>query len=248
MQPTYGMYQVSAAINDAEVIDVPLTASFQPDVAALRPFFQQPEVKLMFCCSPNNPTGNTMDKAVLQELANSFRGLLVVDEAYVDFCPDKSVLPRLGELPNLVVLQTFSKAWGLAGLRLGAAYASGEIISILDKIKPPYNINAYTQQEVLRQVQQKRHLVAEFREMIAEQRNWLTEQLNELSLVQKVYPSEANFILAVFNQPDLVYQQLVARGIVVRNRNKLVPGTLRITIGTPQENQQLITALKAMNL
>lgn len=246
MPPTYGMYQVCAGINDVDVIKVPLNEQFQPNLDALQRHMQQPDVKLLFCCSPNNPTGNVMDVAVIKQLAAGFNGLVVVDEAYIDLCPHQSVLPLLGQIPNLVVLQTFSKAWGLAGLRLGMAYASSAIISILNKIKPPYNINAYTQQQGLRLLQQEQQQVAHYRALITEQRTWLTEQLQQLAMVRRVYPSEANFVLAVFDQPDVVYNHLAGHGVVVRNRNSQVAGSLRITIGTPAENQQLMHLLKEM--
>lgn len=242
--PTYGMYEVSAGINDVEVARVPLDADFQPDMDGISTYLSNERLKLIFFCSPNNPTGNVMQAELVLDIARRFHGLVVVDEAYIDLCPEHSLLPQLKEIPNLVVMQTFSKAWGLAGLRLGMAFASLAIIDVLKKIKPPYNINSYTQQQALLALQNA-DSVEQYRELITTQRALLKDALLQLSFVKKIYPSDANFLLVQVTEPDKTYQYLIDRGIVVRNRSSVVPGCLRITIGTEEENAQLITALKA---
>lgn len=245
LPPTYGMYEVAAGINDVEVLRIPLTEDFQPDEEQINLLLDDPNLKLIFLCSPNNPTGNVMEVEVVKRIATQFHGLVVVDEAYVDLCPEQSMLQLVNELPNLVVLQTFSKAWGMAGLRLGMAFAPVAIIEVLKKIKPPYNINTYTQQQAL-QALQNAGQVAAYRQLVNEQREKLVQALEKLSFVSRVYPSQANFVLVKMEDPNEAYRYLVGKGIVVRNRNKIVPGCLRITIGTEEENIALITALKEL--
>lgn len=244
--PTYGMYEVAAHINDVEVIKVPLTDQFQIDLKRLPDIIMQPEVKLIFLCSPNNPTGNLLKKADLINLLNDFKSIVVLDEAYIDFSPEASLLPYLSRHPNLVILQTFSKAWGLAGIRLGMALANENIIAILDKIKPPYNISELTQQLALKQLGNeagKNETVA----ILHEQRQLLINSLSSVKNVLKIFPSDANFLLMKFKEPKKVYNYLVEQGVVVRDRSSTVDGCLRITIGTSVENKKLIELLNHLS-
>lgn len=242
--PTYGMYSVSARVNNVEIIEVPLTRNFEFDLENTLQSVND-RTKLIFICSPNNPSGNLLDKQKILNLVQAFSGLVVVDEAYIDFADDDGFLPLLDNYDNLFVMQTFSKAWGMAGLRLGIGYGNPQLIALLDKIKPPYNINSYTQQAAWKSLGnsgQQRQWVAE----ILQQRNWLKYQLEQLELVDKVYPSDANFLLAVFSDPKGVYSYLVDNHIIVRDRSKvqLCEGSLRITVGTNEENRQLIQYLE----
>lgn len=245
LPPTYGMYEVSANLNDVELQAVQLTADFQIPVQQVLAQVK-PATKLIFLCSPNNPTGNLLEAESIETILNNFDGLVVVDEAYIDFADAPSWARRLEEFPNLVVLQTFSKAWGMAGLRLGMAFASAEIVSLLDKIKPPYNINEATQRIALEALSHTEALKDMVEEMVQE-RTLLMQALPTLACVEKVYPSEANFILVKVSDANALYHYLLDRGIVVRNRSGL-PGCencLRISVGTLEENQELLAALAA---
>lgn len=240
MPPTYGMYDVSAAVNDVAVVPISLTPEFAIDLPRVKAALQPP-VKMLFICSPNNPTGNCFDAAVIVDILNHFNGIVILDEAYIDFAPNKSLLPRLAEFPNLVILQTFSKAWGMAGLRVGMAFANPVLIEVLNKIKPPYNVNSLTQQLVLKaleQVEAKNEMVRQ----ILTQREWLTDALQTLNFVLKIYPTDANFILIKTTHPGEIYHHLTEHGIIVRDRSRvpLCEGCLRITVGTPEQNQRLI--------
>ncbi len=240
--PTYGMYAVSAQINDIEIVRLPLRENFQlPALATIKN-----EIKstgLLFICSPNNPTGTVYGLAQIKEMADGFYGLVVVDEAYIDFSSSESALALLDSTPNLVVLQTMSKAWGLAGLRLGIAAASKEIIKVLNKIKPPYNVNTLSQAKGI-EVLRNDDLVQQQIKQIQDQRKALRRALQATKGVRKVYPSEANFILAEFDQAATVFRELQSKGIIIRNRTRLIKNCLRITVGTPQQNKLLITTLK----
>ena len=243
--PTYGMYRVSASINQVEVKEQPLTPAFELNVQGIKDT-SNANSKVLFLCSPNNPTGNALSASDIENLLKNFRGIVFVDEAYIDFAPSKSILPLIKKYPNLVVSQTFSKARGRAGIRLGVAYASKEIIRLLRKIKPPYNINDLTAQAALTQLND-----ADFesdRTYIIQERNRLQEALEAMPMVQKVYPSEANFLLVKFDQANLRYQQLLEAGIVVRNRSSQLhcENCLRITIGTIEENDQFLQTLKLL--
>lgn len=242
--PTYGMYAVSAGINNAPVLEVPLDRSFQLDSEAVLAAVQ-PQTKLMFLCSPNNPTGNALDRDAILALAQRFHGLVVVDEAYIDYAPARSVLPQLRDHANLVVLQTFSKAWGLAELRLGMAFASPEIVRILNKIKPPYNVSGLTQRlglQALANAAQQQRMVAETLALRAA----LADGLAALPFVHGVFPSDANFLLVQTRDPRAIYRHLLEEGIVVRDRSSLpgCAGCLRITVGTAAENERLLQALR----
>ena len=245
--PTYGMYEVSANINDVAFKKVNLTADYQLDLDGIANAIDA-HTKLIFICSPNNPTGNSIRRQDIETILNNFQGLVVVDEAYINFSAVKSFTQELAEYPNLVVLQTLSKAWGLAALRLGMAFASKEIIAVYNKIKPPYNINQATQDIVLEALDQVDQVNDWIKETVAE-REKLVRELLELDYVQHITPSDANFILVKMEQPREVYDYLVQYGIIVRDRSKveLCEGCLRITVGTPAENQILLEKLNQIN-
>lgn len=241
--PTYGMYEVSASINDVQLKRVALLPDFQLNVEGILDAANA-ETKLIWICSPNNPTGNSIRFEDVETILNNFSGLVVVDEAYINFARQKSMLSLLEEYPNLVVLQTFSKAWGLAALRLGMAFASKEIVSWLNKIKPPYNINQSTQDLALQAMNDVGMVNDMIREIVA-MREALIEVFGRMPLVQKVYPSDANFILIKVPKATDLYQFLLAKGIVVRDRSRveLCEGCLRITVGTEEENTQLVDGM-----
>ncbi|MFY7787934.1 MAG: histidinol-phosphate transaminase, partial [Thermoflexibacteraceae bacterium] len=246
LPPTYGMYEVSANINNVAVRKVSLKPDFQLDTPAI---FKQIDAntKIIFVCSPNNPTANLIDNESISALLEKFSGIVVVDEAYIDFSEAISWTQSLSKYPNLVVLQTFSKLWGLAALRLGMAFASPEIIAYLNKVKPPYNINAVTQALALSALQNNSQ-VESWKNTILAERDLLVKSLGELPQVEKIYPSDANFVLVKLQGADTIYKKLVDLQIVVRNRSKvtLCEDCLRITIGTPEENVLLINALKKL--
>ncbi|WP_310392573.1 histidinol dehydrogenase [Hymenobacter sp.] len=245
--PTYGMYEVAATLNDVRVERLPLTPDFHLPSNAVD-VLARSAAKLLFLCSPNNPTGNLLASGVLETIIRTFNGLVVVDEAYADFAAAPSWTTRLAEFPRLVVLQTFSKAWGLAGLRLGVAYAAPALVAYLDKIKPPYNISAATQQHALAALSAAPRLPA-MRAALLEGRAWLAQQLLLVPIVEHVFPSEANFLLVRFRtDATLVYDHLRAQGIVVRNRTSQpgCAGCLRLTVGTPDENARLLRALRGL--
>ncbi|WP_192820834.1 histidinol-phosphate transaminase [Rufibacter sp. LB8] len=245
LPPTYGMYEVSANIHNIGIQRVPLDAQFQPHFEAISQK-QTERTKILFLCSPNNPTGNILEPATVERLIKGFKGIVVVDEAYIDFTQTPSWSTRLAEFPNLVVLQTLSKAWGMAGLRLGMAFASPEIIGYLNKIKPPYNINAVTQ-ELVTAALDKTTQLQEMLQVITSERQRVMAAFESLALIEKIYPSDANFVLVQVPNANALYAYLLERGVVVRNRSSQ-PGCancLRITIGTPSENDHLLDSLRA---
>lgn len=241
-QPTYGMYSVSASVNLTEQVTVPLTADFQLNVAALRES-TTPNCKLLFLCSPNNPSGNLLRHQDIAAILDFFPGIVVIDEAYIDFADSPGWVPRLPEFQRLVVLQTFSKAWGLAGLRLGMAFASNEIISWLNRIKPPYNINTLTQQIALEKISAP--FPAAQIATLKQERARLALQLARLKITKQVYPSDANFLLVRVENANETYAHLLQHEMVVRNRSMvmLCENCLRITVGLPEENTKLIELL-----
>ena len=241
--PTYGMYEVCANINDVPVKAVSLTSDFQLDLEALENAIDA-HTKLIFLCSPNNPTANSLVREDVEMLLNNFDGLVVIDEAYINFSRQRSFTMDLPEYPNLVVMQTFSKAWGLAALRLGMTMASAEIISILNKIKPPYNINQSTQELVIKALDNLDDVNAMIVEIV-KQRGELAYTLDQMPFVQQVYPSDANFLLVKVDDAVGIYNYLKDQGIIVRNRNNVIlcEGCLRITVGTEQENRELVDTL-----
>ncbi len=242
--PTYGMYEVSANINDVEVRKVNLTEDFQLDLEGIAEALDM-HTKIIFVCSPNNPTGNSIDPIDIETLLVNFKGLVVVDEAYINYSKQKSFTHSLPEFPNLVVLQTLSKAWGLAALRLGLAFASKEIIEVFNKIKPPYNINQATQDLVLEALDHVETVNEWIKTTVAERED-LIRKLNSLKQVVKITPSDANFILVKLEQPGKLYRYLVDKGIIVRDRSKvtLCEDSLRITVGTKVENERLLDEIQ----
>lgn len=243
LPPTYGMYRVCADIANVAVEDMPLNKRFQPEVTAILAKASA-RSKLLFLCSPNNPSGNSFALNDIKTLADGFPGIVVVDEAYIDFSAQPSCLQLLAQCPNMVVMQTFSKAWGMAGIRLGMAFASPEIIQLFNKVKPPYNINQLTQQVVLQALRNHAQKEAWVKQIISE-RSMLQHYLGSLDYIERIYPSDANFILVKMQNPRRVYEVLMEQGIIVRDRSKvlLCEGCLRITIGTPEENEKLFEAL-----
>ena len=244
LPPTYGMYEVLANINAIELVKIPLVENFQPNVKEIVKC-QDAKTKVLFLCSPNNPTANSFNASKIETLIKEFNGIVVIDEAYIDFSIEDSWLGRLDEFPNLIVTQTLSKAYGLAAIRLGICCASKEIISILNKIKPPYNVNQLTQdvalQSLLNQEKVKNNITA-----IISERNQLIRDLENVEIVEKVYSSDANFLLVKVDDANLHYKQLVKLGIIARKRTTqiLCDNCLRFTVGTADENKKLINTLK----
>jgi histidinol-phosphate aminotransferase len=247
LPPTYGMYGVLANINSVENREVLLSSDFEPQVSAILKAVNQ-YTKILFLCSPNNPTGNTFSDESVVSLLQNFNGLVVIDEAYIDFSKKQSWVNELDEYPNLVITQTLSKAYGLAGIRLGICYASSPVIAILNKIKPPYNVNELTQKRALVRLADKEKIQYEIDSIIA-QREDLLKVLNEVIFVTKIYPTEANFVLIKVDDANKRYTELIAKGIVIRNRTTqpLCDNCLRLTIGTAEENKKLIDALLELN-
>ncbi|SFD69467.1 histidinol-phosphate transaminase [Thermophagus xiamenensis] len=243
--PTYGMYQVAADINNIEVRKAFLTSDFQLDPQAVLNQVDE-HTKIIFLCSPNNPTGNCFRDRDVLEVLKGFDGIVVMDEAYIDFAPEKSWLPRLNDWPGLIILQTFSKAWGMAGIRLGMAFANKQIINTFSKIKYPYNINILTQKTALDFITQKHTQMQAWVKEILSEKKILTNALKQLPFVQHIFPSDANFLLIKTQNPKKIYNFLVEKKIIVRDRSSvaLCEGCLRITVGTPRENRTLISALK----
>jgi len=241
--PTYGMYEVSANINDVEVRRATLLDDFQLDLVHLENLVDS-NTKIIWICSPNNPTANSMNRQDVEVVLNNFPGLVVIDEAYINFSRHKSFIQELSDYPNLVVLQTMSKAWGLAGLRMGMAFASEAIIDVYNKVKPPYNISQVNQELALKALEEVGQVNDMIRQLVA-MRDLLARDLVALPLVQTVFPSDANFLLVKMDNARGVYERLLEDGIVVRDRSKveLCAGCLRITVGTEKENQELLKAL-----
>ena len=243
MSPSYGMYEVCADINDVEYRRVPLTDDFSLDADAMLATADE-RTKVMWICSPNNPTGNAFALDEIEAICSRLAGIVVVDEAYIDFSTRGSMLSCLDSLPNLIVMQTLSKAWGSASVRLGIAYASAEIIDIFNKVKYPYNINLLTQRYAIDRLERHSE-VAAWVELLKANRQWLIEALGSLRCVKHIYPTDANFVLVCVSDAEAIYDYLRAGGIIVRNRNRVEKclGCLRITVGTAEENEKLINAL-----
>ncbi|MCT3639898.1 histidinol-phosphate transaminase [Elizabethkingia anophelis] len=240
--PTYGMYEVSANINDTELLQLPLNSDFQIDKESILPFLKDENLKLIFICSPNNPTGNSIEN--VDFILEKFNGIVFVDEAYIDFSTQKSWAEKLSQYPNLIISQTFSKARGLAAVRVGIAYSSPEIIALFNKTKPPYNVSQLNQEAALIALLDDKRYQSEIKTILGEKER-LEKELLQLSVIKKIYPSDANFILVEVNDADGIYNNLVQQKIITRNRNSVIAGCIRITIGTTEENNQLIAALKA---
>jgi len=244
LPPTYGMYSVLANINAVENKQVLLTETYQPRVAQILKEVNK-NSKILFLCSPNNPSGNSFTKEIVEELLLKFNGLVVIDEAYIDFSEESSWLERLAQFPNLVITQTLSKAYGLAGIRLGVCYASEEIIKVLNSIKPPYNVNELTQQRAVERLRNMEAVEKEVAEIIS-QRDLLIEALKKVPFMKVIYPTDCNFVLVKVDDANKRYDQLIKKGIVIRNRTTqpLCENCLRLTIGTSSENIKLIRALE----
>ncbi|WP_426430382.1 histidinol-phosphate transaminase [Winogradskyella sp. HB-48] len=247
LPPTYGMYEVLANTNAIDVLSVELGVDFQPKAEDILNT-QNSNTKLLFLCSPNNPTANSFKVPIIEKLLNNFKGIVVIDEAYIDFSEDESWTSRLSDFPNLIVTQTLSKAYGMAGIRLGICYASTEIISILNKIKPPYNVNQLTQQKAIQRLENQQDVKSEIQKIISE-RSLLIKALGLVTWIDTIYPTQANFVLVKVDDANKRYNQLVEKGIVVRNRTNqpLCDNCLRFTVGTSQENEKLIEVLKKLN-
>jgi histidinol-phosphate aminotransferase len=246
--PTYGMYGVSADINDVAVGEVKLTSEFQPDVRSILEAVT-PRTKLIFICSPNNPTGNLMRRELVMEIVENFDGIVVVDEAYIDFAEEPSIMSEIHSFANLVVLQTFSKAWGMAGVRVGLAFAGVQIIGLMNRVKSPYNVSAIAQQAVVDALDNG-SMVRDWIETARVERLRVERSLGEINVIQRIFPSDANFLLVKVDDASGVYRHLIEEKIVVRNRSNVVlcEGCLRMTIGTPEENNRLLDALVSFEM
>ena len=245
--PTYGMYGVSAAINDVEIIKVPLDENFGLDISALIPLLADERIKLIFICSPNNPTGNCMDPDSIEFIIRNFSGIVVIDEAYADFSGKPSFIEKTGMYDNLIVMQTFSKAMGMAAARIGMAFASPAILKYFFRVKPPYNISTLNQVAALERLSDFKPVTIQTETIIAE-RQRLHEKLEAIELVEKVWPSDANFLLVRVKDADAVYNALIDKNIVVRNRSREISGCLRITAGTRHENDRLLDELSKIRI
>lgn len=244
--PTYGMYKVSANINDVELINLDLNDDFQINLESLKPHLKDENLKIIFICSPNNPTGNSIKN--IKYILENFKGIVFIDEAYIDFSPEESFRNQIKNYPNLIVSQTFSKAWAMASVRVGIAYASEEIIKFYNNVKPPYNISQLNQDTILNTLSnEKINQVSENIKIILKEKKNLIESLKKINLVKKTFTSDANFILIEVENADSVYKELVNKNVIIRNRNSVIKNCLRITIGSPEENKKLIQALQNIN-
>jgi len=245
--PTYGMYEVSAAVNDVELIKIPLSDNFQIEPGSLTDLFKEPRLKLIFICSPNNPTGNSMNGSAVEAIISRFKGIVVIDEAYIDFSGQASFTRLISRYNNLIVMQTFSKAMGLAAARVGMAFMDPSLVRYFNKMKPPYNISTINQKAALKSLANTDLLKKRVRRIITE-RERLAKNLKKMSIIERIFPSDSNFLLVRTKNADLIYAELIDNKIIVRNRNKMVPGCLRITVGTPGENNKLIKTLRTIEI
>jgi histidinol-phosphate aminotransferase len=241
--PTYGMYDVAAGINDVELIKIDLNQDFEIDFVSVEPYLSDPELKLILLCSPNNPTGNCLNQATIEKILSSFNGIVLIDEAYIDFSDRPSFLNKIDSYPNLVVSQTMSKAYGLAAARVGMAYSNSSIITLLNKVKPPYNVSALNQIAALDSFKRTDDF-EQNKERILLEKKKLRTALEKLEIIKKIYPSEANFFLVETENANGIYNTLVEERIIVRNRNRVLKNCIRITVGSAEENKALIEALK----
>ncbi|MCU0377164.1 MAG: histidinol-phosphate transaminase [Bacteroidales bacterium] len=247
MTPTYGMYEVAAAVNDVEVVRVPLDETFNISIPSVIPLLHDERLKLVFICSPNNPTGNSMESNDIELIINSFKGIVLIDEAYIDFSLHPSLSQKIMRYPNLIVMQTFSKALGMAAARIGIAFASSEIIKYFYRVKSPYNISALNQEKAFLKLAERGTIANQVRTILQE-RERLIDRLNKIVSVEKVFPSDANFVLVRVKDADLIYSRLLERGVIVRNRNRIIRNCLRITVGAPEENSKLLNELEKIDL
>ena len=244
--PTYGMYEVSANINSVELIKLPLNAEFQIDRKTITPYFSDENLKLIFICSPNNPTGNLIKTNDIKFILDNFRGIVIIDEAYIDFAEQESFIKELENYPNLIISQTLSKAWGLAGLRLGIAVMNEEILSYYKKVKSPYNISSVNQKVALQALSNEKEFQKNV-DVILKEKSKLIEDLQTLKIVRKIYPSDANFLLVEVDNANEVYSELISKQIIIRNRDSVIKNFIRITVGSAEENQKLLNALKLIS-
>lgn len=245
--PTYGMYEVSANINDVELINLDLNDNFQIDLETLKPYLNDENLKIIFICSPNNPTGNSIKN--IEYILENFNGIVFIDEAYIDFSPEESFRNQIKNYPNIIVSQTFSKAWGMASVRVGIAYTSKEIIKFYNKVKPPYNISQLNQDAIIKTLNDENiNKVSENIKIILEEKKSLIQNLEKLDLVKTIFPSDANFVLIEVDNANSVYQELVNQNVIIRNRNSVIKNCLRITVGSPEENQKLIETLQTLKI
>jgi len=245
--PTYGMYEVSASVNDIKVVKVPLNESFQIDLKKVEPWFSDKNLKLIFICSPNNPTGNCMNFSDIKYIITNFNGIVVIDEAYIDFSDKPSFIKLVDRYPNLILIQTFSKAFGLAAVRVGMAFSNPDIIQYFNKLKPPYNISTINQKAALRKLDK----IEEYKSQIIKikkERERLSANLKKMKITEKVYPSDANFLLVKVKNANYIYNTLVDKCIIVRNRSSVIDNCLRITVGKRSENNKLVKALNTISI
>lgn len=241
--PTYGMYEVSANINDVELLKIPLDGNFQLQTDLLKPYFSDPNLKLIFICSPNNPTGNLLRSEDIEFILKNFSGIVIIDEAYIDFSEQASFIEKINESPNIIILQTLSKAWGLAGIRLGIGFMNEEILSYFNRVKPPYNVSLLNQQTALEILNDEDVFEEKVKNILAE-KELMRQKLSALNFVRKIYPSDANFFLIEVDDADALYQKLIEKKIIIRNRNSVIKNCVRISVGTSVENEELFNALK----
>ena len=245
--PTYGMYQVSASANDVEMIKIPLGETFAINLPDVLKRLKERRIKLIFICSPNNPTSNCFEREKILTIIENFRGIVVIDEDYIDFSNQESFISLTGKYENLVVLRTFSKAWGAAAIRVGMVFGCSDIIKYLYRVKPPYNISALNQKAALKRIGKAEKFRKQV-EMILEERNKLAEKIRSLEITEKVFPSDSNFLLVKVNNADAVYNFLTGKNIIIRNRNSVIPNCLRITVGTKEENKRLLKELNKIRI
>jgi histidinol-phosphate aminotransferase len=245
--PSYGMYQVSASVNDVQIVKIPLDENFRINYNDVKPWLADKKLKLIMICSPNNPTGNCMERSVVEKIIKNFNGIVLLDEAYIDFADETSMKENIEKYQNLIVMQTFSKAFGLASVRVGIALASPRIIHYFNKMKPPYNISTVNQKTVLQRLRRTEIFKNEVRKIKSE-RNRLSAELGKLPVIEKIYPSDANFLLVKVTNAGYIYNYLVEFGIIVRNRSSMIDNCLRITVGKRTENNKLIKALKTIQI
>ncbi len=245
--PTYGMYEVAAAINDVRLVTVPLNSDFQIDTGKTMEALKDPSLKLVIICSPNNPTGNSMRAEDIEMIIRNFRGIVLIDEAYRDFSEQESLKGMTGIRPNLIVMQTFSKAMGIAAARIGMAFMNPALVGYFNKIKPPYNISAINQVAAMKCLSRYELVKTRIR-LILKERERLARALEKITIIEKVFPSDSNFLLVRTGNADRIYSELIGRNIIVRNRNRIIPGCIRITVGTKKENDRLLSALRKISI
>jgi len=243
--PSYGMYAVSAAINNIELLELPLNKMFQIELGELKPFLADENLKIIFICSPNNPTGNLISREDIEYILHNFNGIVIVDEAYIDFAAADSIIPLIYKYNNLIVSQTFSKAWGLAGARVGSAFAVEEITMLFNKVKPPYNVSQISQEATLNALNDYRKF-EDLLGLILSEKARLIKRLSTMRVIKVIYPSDANFLLIKVEDADYLYTGLIKQKIITRNRSSQLANCLRISIGTPAENDALIDALEIL--